>query len=348
MLLACARLDIPAVFVLGGVMDPYLSPEGEMLVACDVKEAVGACKAGKITAEQLEAIETHACSGHGGCNMMGTAITMCCVTESLGLALPGNATIRANSGDLRALADEAGRCVVSLLHSGTTARSFISEAALENAARVALAIGGSSNLLLHLPAVAGQAGVSLDLNWFEHLSKTTPLLARLKPASRCTVSDFHSAGGVPAVLAELNKAGLLRASAPTLTGAAIACVLLAVSVDDPGSRSFLTATACACAAAVGRLTAARPPSAIELERERIVLRAERSEMTNVLATLALNTGQAGRTRRGDRTRAVRFPRRPHRQLPETRRAAGDAVSRRPGSLIAVDFPGEPDRGSDGP
>lgn len=221
MLLACARIDIPAVFVLGGVMEPYVSPEGDVLVACDVKEAVGAYKTGKITAEQLEAIESHACTGYGGCNMMGTALTMCCVAEALGMALPGNATMPARCDDLRSLAEEAGRCVVSLLRSGATARSFLSEAALENAARVALAIGGSSNLVLHLPAIAAQAGQSIDLDWFEQLSKTTPLLARLKPASPFTVSDFHSAGGVRAVLAELRNAGLLHASAPTLTGRSI-------------------------------------------------------------------------------------------------------------------------------
>jgi dihydroxy-acid dehydratase len=218
MLIAAARCDIPALFVTGGLMPPYRPPEGGVRVTSDVKEAMGAYKAGKMDAQTLRDIESTACTTCGGCNMMGTASTMCAVTEALGLSAPGNATLDATGPALRETAVRAGRRAVQLVRDGFSARNCFTPASLENAARLALAIGGSTNLLLHLPAIAAEVGIPLDLDWFRDISDTTPLLGRFKPASRYSVTDFGEAGGVAAVLGELRRAGLLRGEASTAWG----------------------------------------------------------------------------------------------------------------------------------
>lgn len=153
--------------------------------------------------------------------MMGTASTMCAVTEALGLSAPGNATADATGALLREMAVSAGRRIVELITSGFSATNCFSFASLENAARLALAIGGSTNLLLHLPAIAAEVGITLDLDWFDRLSAATPLLGRFKPSSKYTVTDFGDAGGVAAVLGELKRIGLLRGEAPTAWGPAV-------------------------------------------------------------------------------------------------------------------------------
>jgi len=220
MLLAAARLDLPTVFLTGGVMPPARRGGG-WLVASDVKEAVGEFLAGRISEEELREVEEGACTGCGGCNMMGTASTMCLVVEALGLSLPGNATVGADSKEIEEMAYEAGRRVVELVGEGVTARRFMTAAALENAARVAVAVGGSTNLLLHLPALAAEVGLELPLRWFDELSRSTPLLAKFKPASELTISHFHRAGGVRAVMGELRKGGLVDASCPTVSGTTV-------------------------------------------------------------------------------------------------------------------------------
>ena len=221
MLMAAARLDLPTVFLTGGVMPPYISPEGEALVASDVKEAIGRFASGEMTIEELEEVERRACPGPGGCNMMGTASTMCIVVEALGLSLPGNATVQAGSDELRGMAFEAGGRAVELVKEGITARSFLTPESLENAARVAISIGGSTNMTLHIPALAAEVGVELDLKWFDELSRSTPLLGKFKPASGLTVSDLHRVGGVRAVVRELMRGGLIHPSAPTISGRSI-------------------------------------------------------------------------------------------------------------------------------
>jgi dihydroxy-acid dehydratase len=221
MLMAAARCDIPAVFVTGGIMPPYRTSEGTVRVTSDVKEAMGAYKAGKIDAGTLRNIESTACTTCGGCNMMGTASTMCAATEALGLSAPGNATLDATSPALRDTALNAGRRAVQLVREGFSARNCFTLAALENAARTALAIGGSTNLLLHLPAIAAEVGIPIDLDWFDRLSNSTPLLGRFKPASKYSVTDFDKAGGVAAVLGELLRAGVLQGEAPTVWGYAV-------------------------------------------------------------------------------------------------------------------------------
>ena len=203
MLLAAARCDLPTIFVTGGVMPPGGSDD-DTLVASDVKEAMGRLSAGEITREQLADIERSACPGPGACNMMGTAVTMACLTEALGLSLPRSATVTALSDEHEALARESGRQVVSLVEGGRCGRQFMSRQSLENALRVGLAAGGSSNMVLHMLALSEELGLGLSLMEIDQLSRNTPLLTRLKPASEANVTDFHQAGGVPALMTNLS------------------------------------------------------------------------------------------------------------------------------------------------
>ncbi len=219
LLMGAARVDLPTVFVPGGLMAPTPDEEG-FLVASDVKEAMGRFKAGTIDQARFHAIECGACPGPGACNMMGTALTMGCVTEALGLALPGAATLSALTDAQCSLAQEAGRQVMGLLSKGLSLGRFLTLESLKNAIRMALALGGSSNLVLHLLALASEVGAPLVLADFDTLSCATPLLARFKPASRYTVTDFHNAGGVRALMAEL--APLLALDVPAVGASSLA------------------------------------------------------------------------------------------------------------------------------
>jgi len=233
MLLAAARCDLPTIFVTGGVMPPGGSGD-DTLVASDVKEAMGRFSAGEITRERLADIERLACPGPGACNMMGTAVTMASLTEALGLSLPRSATVTALSDEHRQLADESGRQIVSLVESGRSARQFMSRPSMENALRVGLAVGGSSNMVLHMLALSEELGLGLSLRDIDQLSRDTPLLTRLKPASEANVSDFHRAGGVRALLTALSP--LLDLDLPVVEAAALKDRL----ADEPtGGNGFI-------------------------------------------------------------------------------------------------------------
>ena len=215
MLMAAARLDLPTLFVTGGVM--AMGHTGERAVmTSDVKEGMGQRAAGKISAEEFYAIERHACPGPGACNFMGTASTMNCVTEALGLTLPRCATLPALHSQREELCYASGRQIVQLVEQKRTARQFITRPALENAIRVVLALGGSTNATLHLPAIADAAGFTLELQVFDQLSRQTPLVGKFRPASPYTLLDLDEAGGIPAVLNIL--APLLALDLPTVTG----------------------------------------------------------------------------------------------------------------------------------
>lgn len=211
MLMAALRLDVPSVFFTGGIMQP----RGDM-VTCDIKEAIGKFSAGKMTRQELEEIESTTCASVGACNMMGTASTMCCLLEALGLALPGTATLSAVDPARSRLARAAGRQIVGLVKKKVKPSSIVTRASFENAIRVLLAFGGSTNALLHLPAIAAELGIRLSLDEFDRLSRSTPLLCRLKPASPFNLLDFHEAGGMPALLREL--APLLHLDQMTVSG----------------------------------------------------------------------------------------------------------------------------------
>ena len=215
MLMAAARLNLPTVFVTGGPMAPGRIGEREVMTS-DVKEAMGKLYANRISEDEFYAIESHACPGPGACNFMGTASTMNIVTETLGLTLPGCATLPALDPERQDLCISSGRQIVQMVKDNLTTRQMLTRPGLENAIRLVLALGGSTNATLHIPAIADAAGLKLGLDVFDALSRQTPLIGKFRPASPYTIIDLHQAGGVPAVLNIL--APLLQLDLPTITG----------------------------------------------------------------------------------------------------------------------------------
>jgi len=221
MLIAAARLNMPTIFVLGGPMAPGTvadpaTGEPREIILSDVKEAMGRYKAGRITEDEFYQIECRACGGPGACGFMGTANTMACIVETLGLTLPGCATLPALDPAREELCRATGRYIVDLVREDVRAGAMLTQGSLENAVRVTLALGGSTNATLHLPAVAHEVGADITPDTFDRLGRTTPLIAKFAPASRLTVVDLHAAGGVPAVLKVLSP--LLAGDAPTVDG----------------------------------------------------------------------------------------------------------------------------------
>ncbi|MEW5762066.1 MAG: dihydroxy-acid dehydratase [Bacillota bacterium] len=217
MLMAAARLDLPCVFVSGG---PMLAGHfrGQRVSVSTVFEAVGAVAAGKMDEATLAELEDAACPGCGSCAGMFTANSMNCLTEALGLALPGNGTIPAVSAARRRLAKMAGMQVMHLLQEDIRPAKILTPQAFENALAVDMALGCSTNTVLHLMAVAHEAGVQLDLDTVDAISARTPNLCRLSPAGPAYLEDLDEAGGVPAVMAELARKNLLHLDALTVTG----------------------------------------------------------------------------------------------------------------------------------
>ncbi len=214
MLMAAVRCDVPTVFLTGGTAFPFTSPDG-MIVACDVKEAIGKYKSGEIDADELAYIETNACASAGACSMMGTANTMSCIVEALGLSQPGCATMPAASSAKLASARHAGAQILKVMEEELTPRQIVTEDSIRNAIKVAVSVGGSTNMLLHIPAIAREAGIIIPMDLFDELSRETPLLAKFKPASRFNLLDFHEAGGVQALMKEMED--LLTLDLPTVT-----------------------------------------------------------------------------------------------------------------------------------
>jgi len=217
MLIAAARLNIPAIVVSGG---PMLAGRfrGRDVSLSNLFEAVGQVKAGKMTMEELAELEEVACPGCGSCAGMFTANSMNCLTEALGMALPGNGTVPAVSAMRRRLAKLSGMRAVELVQEGLTPSQILTPAAFRNAFTVDMALGCSTNTILHLTAVAYEAGVGIDLREVNELSAKTPNLCRLDPAGPFHLQDLDEAGGIPAVMAVLSGAGLLDGAALTVTG----------------------------------------------------------------------------------------------------------------------------------
>ncbi|MBR5867247.1 MAG: dihydroxy-acid dehydratase [Spirochaetaceae bacterium] len=244
MLMAAGRLNLPTVFCSGGPMMPGKLPGsdschagnpygGKHLSLTDMFEAVGAVGAGRITEEQLNELEQVACPGCGACSGMFTANSMNCVTEVLGMGLPGNGTIPAVTGARIALAKHAGMAVMNLYEKGITARQIMTEAAFENALAADMALGCSSNTVLHLPAIAHEAGVKIDLHMINTISERTPNLCHLAPAGHTFMCDLDEAGGVQAVLAELAKKDLIHTDLVTVTGNTVAENIKGVTNRNP-------------------------------------------------------------------------------------------------------------------
>lgn len=217
MVMAAARLDLPAVVVSGG---PMLAGryEGQEVSLSKLFEAAGARKAGLISAEQLEACEMGACPGCGSCAGMYTANSMNCLCEAIGIALPGNGTIPAVDSRRTQLAKHAGMAVMELVRRGITARDIICPASIRNALACDMALGCSSNTVLHLLAIANEAEVPLDLHLFNEVSARTPNLCHLAPAGPTHIQDLDRAGGIRAVQAALLRGGLLDPNVLTVTG----------------------------------------------------------------------------------------------------------------------------------
>jgi dihydroxy-acid dehydratase len=221
MLMAAARVDIPSVIVSGGPMLAG-SFDGKDVGLEAVFEAVGRHSAGRMTGADLARLECSACPGPGSCAGLFTANTMNCLSEALGIALPGNGTIPAVHADRAILAREAGRAAVRAVRAGLTPRSILTREAFLNAVALDMALGGSTNTALHLPAIAASAGVSLSLDDFDRLSSLVPHLCSLAPSGPYYMQHLHAAGGVMAVMKALARLGRIDGSAATVTGRPIA------------------------------------------------------------------------------------------------------------------------------
>jgi dihydroxy-acid dehydratase len=221
MLMAAARLDLPSVFVYNGSIMPG-EHNGKSLDITSVFEAVGACALGHITSEELGEIERKACPGEGACGGMFTANTMSSIAEAIGLSLPGTASPPAIDSRREDDARRAGEAVVNMLRLGITPRMIMTKQAFENAIAVTSALGGSTNAVLHLLAIANEAGVELHLEDFNRIAAKVPHIADMKPGGKFHMSDLDRVGGVPVVLKHLLDNGMLHGDVLTCTGKTMA------------------------------------------------------------------------------------------------------------------------------
>ncbi len=221
MLMAAGRLDIPAILVSGGPMDTGCF-QGREVCYTDLIEAEASAQKGAMTAEELSGFERTANPGAGSCAMMGTANTMNMLTEALGMTLTDGALIPATYGARIALARRAGNRIIELHRDGVLPREIMTAEAFRNAIAVDMAIGGSTNTCLHLPAIAHQVGIEVTLDWFAEISERTPHLVLLKPAGQYFAQDMYEAGGIPALMNEMGRHGLINTRCRTVSGTSIA------------------------------------------------------------------------------------------------------------------------------
>ncbi len=221
MLMAAARLDLAAVFLYAGTILPG-RVDGREVTIIDAFEAVGACLSGRISRADVDAVERAVCPGEGACAGMYTANTMACAAEALGMSLPGSASPPAVDRRRDGFARASGSAVVQLIHRGITARQILTRPAFENAIAVVMAFGGSTNAVLHLLAIAHEAGVALELDDFNSIGAKVPHLADVKPFGAHVMASVDQVGGVPVVMKALLDAGLLHGDCLTVTGRTIA------------------------------------------------------------------------------------------------------------------------------
>jgi dihydroxy-acid dehydratase len=231
MLMAAARLDLPSVLVYNGSILPG-NYNGRSLDITSVFEAIGACATGAISEDELHEIERRACPGEGACGGMFTANTMSSIAEAIGMSLPGSASPPAVDRRREDDARDAGRAVVHMLELGITPRQIMTKEAFENAIAITNALGGSTNAVLHLMAIANEARVSLDLDDFNRIAARVPNIADMKPGGKFHMTDLDRVGGVPVVMKHLLDAGLLHGDCLTVTGRTVAENLAAI--DPPG------------------------------------------------------------------------------------------------------------------
>jgi dihydroxy-acid dehydratase len=235
MMMAAARLDIAAVFLYAGSTLPGRY-QGRDVTIIDAFEAVGACLAGRMSREEVTEIEKAICPGEGACGGMYTANTMASAAEALGLSLTGSAAPPAPDSRRDAYAERSGEAVVQLVDAGITARTILTKQAFENAITVVMALGGSTNAVLHLLAIAHEAQVELTLDDFNRIGDKVPHLADVKPFGRYVMTDIDQIGGVPVVMKALLDAGLLHGDCLTVTGRTIAENLHEVAPPDPDGK----------------------------------------------------------------------------------------------------------------
>ncbi len=218
MLMAAARLDLPTVVISGGPMLAGRGPAGEAVDLDTVFTAVGKVAAGAMSEDELSALEENACPTCGSCAGLFTANSMNCLVEAIGIGLPGNGTIPAVYSERIRLAKHAGMRVMELLREGMTARQIMNAASIHNAMTLDMAFGGSSNTVLHLTAIAHEASADITLDDWAKVSARTPNLVRISPASDLHMEDLYAAGGIPAIMRELSREGLIDRDAPTVAG----------------------------------------------------------------------------------------------------------------------------------
>ena len=231
MLMAAARLDLASVFLYAGTIMPG-QVDGEDVTIIDAFEAVGACLAGRITREKVDEVERAICPGEGACGGAYTANTMAAAAEALGMALPGSASPPAVDRRRDGIAHKSGEAVVELLRRGITARQILTREAFENAIAVAMALGGSTNAVLHLLAIAREAEVELTIDDFTRIGEKVPHLADMKPFGKYVWTDFDRVGGIPMVMKALLEAGLMHGDALTVTGKTLAENLADIAPPD--------------------------------------------------------------------------------------------------------------------
>jgi dihydroxy-acid dehydratase len=237
-LMGMARLDLPAIFVYGGTIMPGVW-NGKQVTVQDVYEAVGAYDAGKMTLQELTSLENVACPAAGSCAGMYTANTMASISEAIGMSLPGSASPPAESDRRHQVCYNTGKAIGDLLENNIRPKDIMTFEAFENAIMIANAIGGSTNAVLHLLAIAREVGVRLSLADFERIRKRTPHIADMRPGGAYVMLDLDKIGGVPVVLRSLLKRGLLHGNAMTVTGKSMQANLEAVNFDYNGEEKVV-------------------------------------------------------------------------------------------------------------
>ena len=231
MLMAAARLDLPSVFVSGG---PMMAGRhgGHAVDLSNMFEAVGRVKAGQMSEQELAVMEESACPGCGSCAGMFTANSMNCITEALGMGLPGNGTVAAMSAARMRLAKKAGMQVLDAVKNDLTAKKIMTQKSFANALAMDMALGCSTNTVLHLPAIAHEAGITLDLELVDRISSKTPQICKLSPAGESHIEDLAAAGGVQAVMKRLDERGLIDRDCLSVTGQPLGQLLAVAQITN--------------------------------------------------------------------------------------------------------------------
>ncbi|MBP1702220.1 MAG: dihydroxy-acid dehydratase, partial [Chloroflexi bacterium] len=233
MLMAALRVDIPAIFISGGAMAAGKTPEGETVDLISVFEGVGAYKAGKIDAARLKVLEEHGCPSCGSCSGMFTANSMNCLMEVLGLALPFNGSALAKTTEREALAQRAAHLILGLVEQGLTPRQIVTAEAIDDAFALDMAMGGSTNTVLHTLALAHEAQIDYPLQRINAVADRVPYLCKVSPSGPWHMEDVHRAGGVPAILNEIASTGnTLHLNRPTVSGTTLRESIAGVSIRD--------------------------------------------------------------------------------------------------------------------